>query len=77
LVDKRDKNTIKFHNIEKQMNEMKIDMNKNKNDEMTFKEQSGVVSGFGSSIKINENKSINIFSSLKIFICLDKFLILG
>ena len=59
LVDKRDKNSIKFHNIEKQINEMKIDMNKNKNDEMTFKEQSGVISGFGSSIKINENKSIN------------------
>lgn len=41
------------------MNEMRINMNKNKNDEMTFKEQSGVVSGFGSSIKINETKSIN------------------
>ena len=59
LLDKKDKNKIKFNNIENQMHEMAIDMKKNKNDEMTFKEQSGVVSGFGSSIKINECKSIN------------------
>jgi len=59
LVDKKDKNKVKFDDIEKEMNEMRINMNKNKNDEMTFKEQSGVVSGFGSSIKINETKSIS------------------
>jgi CheY-like chemotaxis protein len=59
MVDKKDKNQVKFDNIGKQMHEISIDMKKDKNDEMTFKEQSGVVSGFGSSIKINESKSIN------------------
>ena len=60
LEDKKDKNKVKFDNIEKEVNEVVIDMKKNKNDQMTFKEQSGVISGIGSTIKINESRSFNI-----------------
>ena len=59
LVDKKEKSRIKFQNIENLIHEVTFGVAKNKNDEMTFKEQSGVVSGYGSSIKINETKSIN------------------
>ena len=47
--------------IDKHISEISIDLNKNKRDEMTFKEQSAFVSGYASSIKIkgNDNKPSN------------------
>ena len=49
--------------LPKTMSEYPIEIDKNKKDEITFKDQSNIVSGFGSSIKakiINENKQNSI-----------------